>query len=127
MTGPWTAGAKLPGGDIPSDDADAYLAAVAAARPWLPPELARHFVRLYGTRLERLLDGARIIGDLGRHFGGLLYEREARWLIEQEWARTPEDILERRTKHYLRLTADERTRFATWLADQAVRSFRVTA
>lgn len=57
--------------------------------------------------------------DLGRHFGGLFYEREARWLIEREWARTPDDILFRRTKHGLFLTAAERTAFDSWMVVEA--------
>ena len=40
-----------------------------------------------------LLGGARSLADLGRHFGGALYEREARYLREIEWAQTAEDIL----------------------------------
>jgi glycerol-3-phosphate dehydrogenase len=116
MTGPWTARAKLPGGDLPGGDAEAYIRDVTADYPWLPPGLARHYVRLYGTRLEGMLAGARGPGDLGRHFGGLLYEREARWALGREWASTAEDILERRSKHYLRLSNDQRTAFADWLA-----------
>ncbi|HEY7382100.1 MAG TPA: glycerol-3-phosphate dehydrogenase, partial [Beijerinckiaceae bacterium] len=44
-----------------------------------------------------------------------LYEREVRHLIDNEWAMTAEDILWRRTKLGLRLTADERKRLEDWL------------
>jgi glycerol-3-phosphate dehydrogenase len=64
--------------------------------------------------MHELLDGAASLGDLGRPFGGDLYEREARFLVSEEWARTAEDILERRTKHHLRMTAGERTEFESW-------------
>ena len=57
--------------------------------------------------------------DLGRHFGARLYEREARYLIEREWALTADDVLERRTKHGLHLSPGERATFAAWMADQA--------
>ena len=57
--------------------------------------------------------------DLGRHFGGQLYEREARYLVEHEWAMTAEDILDRRTKHGLRLTAAQKAAFADWLVQQS--------
>ena len=63
-----------------------------------------------------LLDGANSLSDLGTHFGAKLYEREARFLLRTEWARTAEDILDRRTKHGLHLTAAERATFARWLA-----------
>ena len=49
----------------------------------------RHYGRLYGTRAEALLDEPQALGDLGRHFGALLYEREARFLCAEEWARPP--------------------------------------
>jgi glycerol-3-phosphate dehydrogenase len=61
--------------------------------------------------------GAESPGDLGRHFGGGLYEREARFLIAEEWATTAEDILTRRTKHGLRMSPAERQAFAAWLED----------
>jgi glycerol-3-phosphate dehydrogenase len=111
----WTAGAAMPGGDIENADFDGWLARFHAARPWLPEPLARHYGRLYGTRAEALLAGAKSLTDLGRHFGGLLYEREARWLVAEEWAEAAADILERRTKHGLHLTPDETAAFAAWL------------
>ncbi|MGE0717569.1 MAG: glycerol-3-phosphate dehydrogenase [Alphaproteobacteria bacterium] len=115
----WTAGAPLPGGDIPDADFERFLAGFAAAHPWLPPPLARHYARLYGTRAAAVLAGARSIDGLGRHFGGRLYAREADHLRRAEWAETADDILDRRTKHGLHLTAGERAAFAGWLAGAA--------
>ncbi|BBK32770.1 L-erythritol 4-phosphate dehydrogenase [Stella humosa] len=112
----WTATAHLPGGDIADADFDRFLAAFQAERPWLPADLARHLGRLYGTRAGRVLGDAVDMAGLGRHFGGLLYEREARYLMTAEWARTADDILDRRTKHGLHLSADQRGAFADWLA-----------
>ena len=112
----WTSTAHLPGGDIAAADFERFAAALAKSRPWLPPQLVRHFSRLYGTRAERVLDGATSLGGLGRRFGLAFYEREARYLIENEWALTTEDVLYRRTKHGLHLTADERRDFAAWMA-----------
>ena len=57
------------------------------------------------------------LSGLGRHFGGQLYEAEARYLVAKEWARRPEDILTRRTKHYLHLTRDQQAAFAAWFDD----------
>lgn len=37
-----------------------------------------------------------------------------RYLVANEWAKTAEDILYRRTKHYLHLTEAERTAFIAW-------------
>ncbi|MFO1068783.1 MAG: glycerol-3-phosphate dehydrogenase [Geminicoccaceae bacterium] len=117
MRAAWTAGTVLPGGDMPDADADRFLARLRTERPWLTEELAGHYTRLYGTRLDRVLGDARGIADLGRHFGGLLYEREARYLLASEWAASAEDILERRTKHARHLTPEQARAFARWLDD----------
>jgi D-erythritol 1-phosphate dehydrogenase len=111
----WTAHAPLPGGDMPGADFDAWLVAFRKQIPWLPGDLARHYGRLYGTRTAALLKGAKGPGDLGLHFGALFHEREARFLLRTEWARSAEDILDRRTKHGLHLSASERAAFEHWL------------
>ncbi|MGO1078181.1 glycerol-3-phosphate dehydrogenase [Inquilinus sp. CA228] len=111
----WTAAVPLPGGDMPGADFDRWLAEFRRRHPWLPEDLALHYGRLYGTRADTLLDGARSLADLGRHFGGLLYEREAAWLRVQEWAEDAEDILWRRTKHGLHLSPAETAAFTEWL------------
>ena len=45
--------------------------------------------------------------ELGRFFGGNLYENEVRYLMENEWAMSVEDILWRRTKEGLNLSDSE--------------------
>ena len=45
--------------------------------PTLPQKLVYHCARLYGTRARELLGLAGTSRDLGRHFGGNFYEREA--------------------------------------------------
>ena len=119
MTGPWTAGAALPGGDIASADFDAFATRLHRDYPTLPREVLAHTARLYGTRAHRLLDGVRAPADLGRHFGGLFYQREAEFLQREEWAVTPEDILERRTKHGLHLTPGQKQAFSDWMFTMA--------
>ena len=34
--------------------------------------------------------------------------------MAKEWAQTPEDILKRRTKHYLHMSEAEQAAFAAW-------------
>lgn len=104
MKAAWTERSPLPGGDMPDADFDGFLAGLKARHPWLPAPLAHHYARLYGTRAERLVGDAAGLGDLGRHFGGTLYEREIAYLREAEWALTAEDVLHRRTKHGLHLS-----------------------
>ncbi len=127
MGAAWTADAPMPGGDMPGADFDAWLAGFRARHGWLPAALALHYGRLYGTRVDLLLGGAQAMGDLGRHFGALLYEREAVFLMEEEWAENAEDILERRTKHGLHLSVAERQGFADWLAQHSPSSVRRSA
>ena len=115
MAGPWTRDAPLPGGDMADAEFDAWLDRFRAAHSWLPPDLARHYARCYGTEAETLLAEAGSLADLGRHFGGLFYEREAKWLMAHEWARTVDDILVRRTKHGLFLTEAEKGAFEDWM------------
>ncbi|PKF50984.1 glycerol-3-phosphate dehydrogenase [Enterovibrio nigricans] len=110
----WTVNATLPGGDM-GRDVGVFIKKVEKAYPWLPCSLVHHYVRLYGTRLFVLLEGAQATADLGEHFGGLLYAREAEYLIRHEWALTSEDILERRTKHGLFLTNEQKQKFAQWV------------
>ena len=97
----WTRDAPLPGGDIPDADIDAFTAQCAARYAWLPPALLRHHVRHYGTEIHALLADRRSVDDLGEHFGAGLHATEVDFLVEHEWARTPEDILWRRTRRGL--------------------------
>ena len=119
MTGPWTAGATLPGGDLPGADFDLWRAELARRYPGLPEPLRVHYGRLYGSEAPAILAEAAVPADLGRHFGGLLYAREIDHLVEAEWARSAEDILWRRTKHGLHLTSAEQAGVADWMAARA--------
>ena len=51
-------------------------------------------------------------GELGEDYGGGLTEREVRYLVEHEWARTADDVLWRRTKAGLLMSAAQRARVA---------------
>ncbi|EKM98932.1 glycerol-3-phosphate dehydrogenase [Acidocella sp. MX-AZ02] len=87
----WTGKAPLPGGDF--EDFDAYLAQFRQRFPALPAALAHRLVRNYGSRAERFA-GA----DMGEDFGGGISAAEIAYLATQEWARTAEDILWRRSR-----------------------------
>lgn len=54
----------------------------------------------------------------GRDFGGGLCERDARYYLTQEWARQADDILWRRTKAGLRMSAQQQRMFAAWLEEE---------
>ncbi len=116
MGQPWTADAPLPGGNLLNADFDTWFAGFQSCWPWLPSDLARHYARCYGTRADEMLKGAEALGDLGPHFGGLFYTREAEWLRAQEWAQTADDMLLRRTKHGVLMSAAEQAQVANWIA-----------
>jgi glycerol-3-phosphate dehydrogenase len=103
---PWTFDAPLPGGDIPGGDLAAFTAALCASKPFLGKNLAHRLARSYGTRVWSWLGAAESLADLGRDFGAGLTCAEVNYLVEQEWARTAEDILWRRSKLGLRLSED---------------------
>jgi D-erythritol 1-phosphate dehydrogenase len=118
----WTAKSHLPGGNIANADFEQFLGDLRAAFPWLPASLAKHYGRLYGTRASVLLNGAGGVDDLGRRFGPDFYEREAAYLIQTEWAGTADDILERRTKHALHMSASEQAAFAGWMTSRSAKA-----
>ena len=119
--GAWTGQSRLPGGDFAPTGYDQQVAKLSSAYPFLDPAFARRLVRLYGTDAASLLGKAREKADLGRHFGSDLYEAEVRWLMEREWAATAEDILWRRTKKGLTLTAEEADGLNTYMLHAAER------
>jgi glycerol-3-phosphate dehydrogenase len=115
----WTANAPLPGGDIPNADFEVFLADFRRSAPWLPEALARRYARAYGTRVDRLLSGARSLSELGEDLGGGVYGAEIDYLLSQEWARTAEDILWRRSKLGLHVSPETTQRLAERLARSA--------
>jgi glycerol-3-phosphate dehydrogenase len=114
--GAWTAGAVLPGGDLPNADLAEFLATLRREYPWLPEDVVLRLGRNYGTRARRILDGRRGLNDLGRHFGGGLYEAELDYLRREEWAVEADDVIWRRTKLGLRAGKDIAGPIAAWLA-----------
>jgi glycerol-3-phosphate dehydrogenase len=111
----WTAEAALPGGDIPGGDFDGFAAALQRAHHDVPASHVASIARRHGTRaLAFLRDGAPA-ASLGRHFGAGLYEAEIDFLRREEWARSAEDVLWRRTKSGLHLCVEARDAVAAWM------------
>jgi glycerol-3-phosphate dehydrogenase len=105
--GPWTARVPLPGGDFPHDGVARLTADLKTAHPHLTDYHAARLIRAYGTDAARMLAGVHGPADMGRDFGGTLTEIEVRWLMTREWARTAADVVWRRSKLGLRMTADQ--------------------
>lgn len=114
----WTKGAPLPGGDFPATGFEDLVARLRERHRELEPAFLRRLARLYGTQAETILGDARRPDDLGQSFGHGLTEAELRHLMRNEWARTAEDVLFRRTKLGIRMNDDEKQAVASWMAEQ---------
>jgi len=111
----WTATRPLPGGELQGADPGVAQRRLLEEFAFLPAPHARALFRRHGALAWKILDGARDLEALGRHFGAGLYEREAAYLVESEWARSAEDILWRRTKCGLVMSKGEVEALESWL------------
>ena len=123
MGGPWTDSRAVYDGemaDAPTFEKafEQFVAGASATYPGLPKDLVHVLARRHGSGLDDLLEGVKSVADLGRHFGGHLYEVEVRHLVRDEWAVEAEDVLWRRTKEGLHMTEAQRTEFARWMDEQ---------
>jgi glycerol-3-phosphate dehydrogenase len=113
---PWTAGSTLPGGDFPPREFPALVAEMIRLWPFLSEAHAQRLVRAYGRRAERILGSAQSMDELGPRFTGDLTGAEVRYLVENEWAQTAEDVLYRRSKLGLKATDEETAALSQFLA-----------
>ena len=110
----WTESALLPGGDLYDADFDRFFNDMQKRYPALNEDLLTRLCHAYGTRITLILGDGKTQPDLGQNFGAGLYEIEAKYLINHEWATSAEDILWRRSKLGLHMTKDQRANFTTW-------------
>ena len=110
----WTESALLPGGDLYDADFDRFFNDMQKRYPALNEDLLKRLCHAYGTRITLILGDGKTQPDLGQNFGAGLYEIEAKYLINHEWATSAEDILWRRSKLGLHMTKDQRANFTTW-------------
>jgi glycerol-3-phosphate dehydrogenase len=120
MKAPWTASGTLPGGDFPVNEFATQVGTLAKKYPFLELREARRLVRAYGTRAQHVMGNARAPEDLGRRFGPSLTEAEVRYLMDQEWATSAEDIVWRRSKLGLHMTTAEQSALEEFVASLLV-------
>ncbi|ACI93791.1 glycerol-3-phosphate dehydrogenase [Afipia carboxidovorans OM5] len=116
---PWTADTPLPGGDFPMGEVDMLVQRLLREYPFLSQRHANRLAHAYGTQAERVLGRAASFADLGRDFGHTLTEREVRYLMAHEFARTAEDVVWRRSKLGLWLSREEIAALEAWMAAQS--------
>ena len=102
---PWTAGASLPGGMAYGQVAQ-FVSDQQKSYSFLDPQTVLRLFRAYGTDMREILKGARSASDLGRNFGPIS-EAEVGYLRKNEWVKTSDDILWRRSKLGLHMKPDE--------------------
>ena len=112
----WTKTGRLPGGDFEPLAFDAEVRRLGMDYGGLPQAMLRRLSRQYGTRARAVLGSAATVEDLGQHFGADLYAAEVDYLVANEWARTAQDVLWRRTKLGLRVGAEEIAALEVYLA-----------
>ena len=109
MGSAWSGGEPLPGGDF--SDAGSEQRALQLRYGMLPSDYLGRLFSRYGTRTTKVLGNAKSMDDLKPLFGSganQLSALEIDYLIREEWARDPEDVLWRRTKCGLHLTTAQR-------------------
>jgi glycerol-3-phosphate dehydrogenase len=107
MRAAWTADVPLPGGDLDARGLDGLLSDLSLSHSYLPESTAYRLASSYGRRAMSVLGDAKKIGDLGPRLAGDLHVRELDYLRRQEWARTADDVLWRRTKLGIGASASE--------------------
>jgi glycerol-3-phosphate dehydrogenase len=117
----WTGTTPLPGGEFEPDELPALTRRLARSYPFLSAPHAGRLVHAYGARAARVLGRAKSAADLGRVFGATLTEVEVRYLIDQEWAVTAEDVLWRRSKLGLHMSVEECAALEAWMRDAVPR------
>ena len=112
----WTGVGALPGGDFDVAGVDRLTGELRERYSFLAPAHAMRLVRAYGTRARVMLADAASMDDLGQSFGATLTGREVAYLMDAEFARTADDVVWRRSKLGLRLSAASIKSLDDWMA-----------
>lgn len=113
MGSTWTAKATLPGGDF--DLPEHLFQKMVSSYAWLGPDLINRWMNSYGTLSFDILGDASGIDELGVKFGHNLYQIEVDYLCREEWAKSADDILWRRSKLGLKFSRAERDSLANYI------------
>ncbi len=109
----WTDGTPLPGGEFAPKDFDVQLSRFRAHAPHLSERTSWRLMRNYGLRAYVIATSDP--EGMGQMFGDTLSAREVDYLIENEWARSAEDILWRRSRLGLFVSDADRAALQTYV------------
>lgn len=123
----WTKTALLPGGDLFSPYPDNqnvlqredFIQACCQRYAWAQQVWIERLAQSYGTRIHTILKGCETQSDLGVPVLPGLYACEINYLVVNEFARTAQDILWRRTKLGLHLDQGAEAILAQWMAQHS--------
>lgn len=115
----WTAGVPMPGGNFPVSGVTDLRNALAAQFPSLAPKTIKRVIRQYGTEAATIFENAQSLEDLGTDFGNGISQRELDWAIANEWVRTGEDFLWRRSKLGLRTTPEQQAKIDAYCRENS--------
>jgi glycerol-3-phosphate dehydrogenase len=102
----WTKQALLPGAEnlISIED---LVQEIQNRIKGIDSETANRWAHAYGTYVWKFLNYSSSVHELGQNFGHGLYAQEVDYLVDQEWAITSQDILNRRSKLYFEFKQTE--------------------
>lgn len=118
MTQPWTANSPLPGATSATQSLQCIKEIIHESHPWLPEALLHRFSQSYGLLCLGFIGGHKSTEELGFHYGAGLYQAEVDYLINNEWAKSAEDIIWRRTKLGLTMSKQEVETLARYFAER---------
>jgi glycerol-3-phosphate dehydrogenase len=103
---PWTAHEPFAGSRM--ENREQAKGALLARYSGLPQDIVAAVFERHGALAPEVLGD----GELGEDYGAGLTEREVRYFVEREWARTADDVLWRRSKAGLEMNESQRARVA---------------
>lgn len=110
----WTKEEALPGGEFKRATRTEELHRLQNKYAGLDKAYLEKLFSRHGLRAHALLKEAQSMEDLGVDFGGGLMQREVEFLALHEWAHNAEDILWRRTKCGLHMSAEQQAAFTEY-------------
>lgn len=117
-TAGWTAGKVLPGGDIGGRQRDDIARDYAWACPLWPETVIARMSGAYGTRISGIIGTRGNPAETGCEVAPGLFAAELEYLIREEFARSADDVLWRRSKLGLHYSQEQCDAVALWFAQR---------
>lgn len=110
----------LPGATFGAMNFDEYVVYAKEKYSWMDTDLLNRYLFSYGSCMELFLSQCTNMASMGEKFGSSLYQVEVDYLVQEEWARESDDLLQRRTKLGLTMDASSKNKLATYLGSLTI-------